>query len=173
MKYIGLLVSFLIFYSCTQGNDQVQEESKDWSLDHSVDFNQELHKREELAIEIYLEHHKDLKMIQTGSGLRYQLAENRVGVGPNARIGDRVYLDLKIQLLDGHVCYETDSIVDQFILGMSNEESGLHEALQLMKKNEKARLIVPRYLAHGLLGDSEQIPPQAILLIDVELLSIN
>ena len=56
---------------------------------------------------------------------------------------------------------------------MSNEESGLHEALQLMKKNEKARLIVPSYLAHGLLGDSEQIPPQAILLIDVELLSIN
>ena len=56
---------------------------------------------------------------------------------------------------------------------MSNEESGLHEALQLMKVNEKARLIVPSYLAHGLLGDSEQIPPQSILLIDVELLNLT
>ena len=173
MKHIGLFVSFLVFFSCTQENENVEKESKDWSLDHSVDFNQELHKREELAIEIYLEHHKDLKMMQTGSGLRYQLAENRVGIGPNASIGDKVNLNLTIQLLDGYVCYETDSISDQFILGMSDEESGLHEALQLMKKNEKARLIVPSYLAHGLLGDSEQIPPQAILLIDVELLSIN
>ena len=90
-----------------------------------------------------------------------------------ARIGDLVSVDLGIELLDGRVCYKTDSIPDQFVLGLSNEESGLHEVLQLMKANEKARIIVPSYLAHGLLGDSEQIPPQSILLIDVELLSLN
>ena len=173
MKFIVLLTSFLVLSSCLQEEENNQLEPKDWSMDHSVDFNKEIHEREELAIEIYLAHHKDLKMISTGSGLRYQLAKNRVGVGAKARIGDRVSLDLKIELLDGQLCYKTDSIPNQFILGMSNEESGFHEALQLMKVNEKARLIVPSYLAHGLLGDSEQIPPQSILLIDVELLSLT
>ena len=173
MKLIVLLISFLVLSSCVQEEENNPFEPKNWSMDHSVDFNKEIHEREELAIEIYLAHHKDLKMMSTGSGLRYQLAKNRVGVGAKARIGDRVSLDLKIELLDGRLCYKTDSIPDQFILGMGNEESGLHEALQLMKVNEKARLIVPSYLAHGLLGDSEQIPPQSILLIDVELLSLT
>ena len=173
MKFIVLLSSFLVLSSCIQEEENNQMEHKDWSMDHSVDFNKELHQREELAIEIYLAHHKDLKMNSTGSGLRYQLAENRVGYGDKARIGDQVSVDIEITLLDGRLCYKTDSIPDNFMLGMSNEESGLHEALQLMKANEKARLIVPSYLAHGLLGDSEQIPPQSILLIDVELLSLN
>ncbi len=173
MKCIVLLVSFWALSSCVQEEENTQTESKDWSMDHSVDFNKELHEREELAIEIYLAHHKDLKMISTGSGLRYQRAKNRIGVGDMARIGDLVSVDLEIELLDGRVCYKTDSIPDQFVLGLSNEESGLHEVLQLMKANEKARIIVPSYLAHGLLGDSEQIPPQSILLIDVELLSLN
>ena len=173
MKLIVPLISFLILFSCTQDKENGQEKSKEWSMDHSVDFNKEVHQREELAIEIYLAHHKDLKMISTGSGLRYQLAENRVGIGKRARIGDYVTLDLKIELMDGRLCYQTDSIPDQFILGMGDQESGLHEALQLMKTNEKAKLVIPSYLAHGLLGDSKQIPPQSILLIDVELLNIN
>ena len=173
MKFIVLLISFLILTSCVQEEEDKHIKSKEWSADHSVDFNKEVHKREELAIEIYLAHHKDLKMKSTGSGLRYQLAENRVGNGDKARIGDQVSVNIEITLLDGRLCYKTDSIPDKFILGMSNEESGLHEALQLMKANEKARLIVPSYLAHGLLGDLEQIPPQSILLIDVELLSLN
>lgn len=173
MKLIGFLVTYLLLFSCTQQEEKRQDKSKDWSMDHSVDFNKELHQREELAIEIYLAHHKDLKMIPTGSGLRYQFAENRVGKGKRAQIGDNVTLDLKIELLDSRLCYETDSVPDQFILGMGDQESGLHEALQLMKVNEKAKLVVPSYLAHGLLGDSQQIPPQSILLIDVELLNIN
>tara|TARA_B100000767_G_C19620411_1_gene473768 strand:+ start:92 stop:616 length:525 start_codon:yes stop_codon:yes gene_type:complete len=173
MRIFILLICVLTISSCAQKEEEVIGETKDWSMDHSVDFNQELHQREELAIKIYLAHHEDLKMISTGSGLRYQLAKDRVGKGEKARVGDHLSLDMKIELMDGRLCYKTDSIPEKFILGMSNDESGLHEVLQLMKSNEKAKLIVPSYLAHGLLGDSEKIPPQSILLIDVELLSIN
>tara|TARA_B100001287_G_scaffold269806_1_gene267694 strand:- start:3093 stop:3617 length:525 start_codon:yes stop_codon:yes gene_type:complete len=173
MKLMIFFISCWVLSSCVQNEENSQINPKDWSINHSVDFNREIHQREELAIKIYLAHHKDLKMNNTGSGLRYQLAKNRKGYGTKARIGDQVSVDLEIKLLNGRLCYKTDSIPDQFVLGMSNEESGLHEALQLMEENEKARLIVPSYLAHGLLGDSKEIPPQSILLIDVELLSLN
>jgi len=42
-----------------------------------------------------------------------------------------------------------------------------------MKPGDKSKVIIPSYLGHGLLGDSKRIPPQSILLIDVELLSTN
>ena len=155
--------------------EDVTEESpkENWNMDHSVDFNKELHKREELAIEIYLAHHKDLKMTKTGSGIRYQFSKTQKGSGYLASIGGLVTVDLKIGLLDGRICYDSDSIPDRFVLGLSDEESGLQEVLQLMRAGDKSKIIVPSYLAHGLMGDSKMIPPQSILLIDVELLSIN
>ena len=36
-----------------------------------------------------------------------------------------------------------------------------------------ARLIMPNYMAHGLLGNSENIPPQSVLVVDVELLNLQ
>ena len=54
MKFIVLLTSFLVLSSCLQEEENNQLEPKDWSMDHSVDFNKEIHEREELAIEIYL-----------------------------------------------------------------------------------------------------------------------
>ena len=89
MKFIVLLISFLILTSCVQEEEDKHIKSKEWSADHSVDFNKEVHKREELAIEIYLAHHKDLKNEKYWFGLRYQLAENRVGNGDKARIETR------------------------------------------------------------------------------------
>ena len=112
-------------------------------------------------------------MIETGTGVRYQFAENRSGTGDNAKFGDQVSVNLSIALLDGTSCYETDSIPDQFVLGRSDEESGLQEVLQLMSAGQKTKIIIPSYLAHGLLGDSEIIPPQSILIIDVELISLQ
>lgn len=170
-KYVYLAICIL--FACEVKGPEPFVKKEKWSVEHSIDFNQELHEREELAIKIYLEHHKDLKMIETGTGVRYQFAENRTGTGEFAKLGDQVSVNITIALLDGTSCYETDSIPDQFILGQSDEESGLQEVLQLMQVGQKTKIIIPSYLAHGLLGDSEIIPPQSILLIDVELISLQ
>lgn len=165
-------IYFMLFIICACESTSGETENKEpWSMDQSVDFNQELHQREELAIEIYLAHHKDLSMTRTNSGVRYQFAKNRYGHGDVAKIGNEVAVEMKIQLLDGTLCYETDSIPYKFLLGLSDEESGLQEVLQLMKAGQKSKIIIPSYLAHGLLGNSKTIPPQSILLIDVALIS--
>ena len=176
MKIVWTLAVLLLF-SCR--NDEAQSDrpavgsEKKWSNQQSVEFNQEIHIREELDIEIYLAHHKYLRMTETNTALRYQIVSKDDVSGEYAGDGDVVMIDLKISLLDGSICYETDSIPDQFILGRSDKESGLQEALELMRLNDKAKLILPSYLAHGLLGDSETIPPQSVLIIDVELLNIE
>jgi FKBP-type peptidyl-prolyl cis-trans isomerase len=170
-KYVYLAICIL--FACEVKDPEPEVKKGKWSVEHSIDFNQELHEREELAIKIYLEHHKDLEMIETGTGVRYQFAENRSGTGDNAKFGDQVSVNLSIALLDGTSCYETDSIPDQFVLGRSDAESGLQEVLQLMSTGQKTKIIIPSYLAHGLLGDSEIIPPQSILIIDVELISLQ
>lgn len=174
-----LLVVILIclLYSCRNEESKVvvskEVEDRTWSNDHSVDFNQEVHQREELDIKIYLEHHKDLNMTESNTGLRYQIVEKGNINEPLASDGNFLTVKLKIGLLTGRVCYETDSIPDQFILGRSDRESGLQEALKMMRTNDIAKLIMPSYMAHGLLGNSETIPPQSVLVVDVELLNIQ
>jgi FKBP-type peptidyl-prolyl cis-trans isomerase len=49
-------------------------------------------------------------------------------------------------------------------------ESGLHEGIKYMKKGEKARLILPPHLAHGLIGDMNKIPMNATLIYDIQVI---
>lgn len=174
-----LSVAILISILCSCRNEDSKDiipkdvSDKSWSNDHSVDFNQEIHDREELDIKIYLAHHKDLKMTESITGLRYQIVENGNINEPLASDGDFLTVNLKIGLLSGRICYETDSIPDQFVLGRSDRESGLQEALKMMRTTDLAKLVMPSYMAHGLLGNSETIPPQSVLVVDVELLNIQ
>jgi FKBP-type peptidyl-prolyl cis-trans isomerase len=77
-------------------------------------------------------------------------------------------------LLDGTPCYTTDDdVYDEIPIDRNDKESGLNEALKLMREGESAKLILPNHLAHGLVGDLGQIPPLAILLVDVELVELQ
>ena len=174
---ITVVILICLICSCrNEGSNEkapVKDTDKSWSHEHSVDFNQEVHNREEIDIKIYLEHHKELQMTETNTGLRYQIVQKGSEERPLAKEGDFVSVHLKIGLLSGRVCYETDSIPDEFILGKSDRESGLQEALKMMRVDDFARLIMPSYMAHGLLGNSENIPPQSVLVVDVELLNLQ
>ena len=174
---IAAIILICLIYSCrndeSNGKAQKEVSDKSWSKEHSVDFNQEIHNREEIDIKIYLEHHKGLRMKESYTGLRYQIVEKGKKVEPFAKEGDLVTVHLKIGLLSGRICYETDSIPDQFVLGRSDRESGIQEALKMMRAGDLAKLILPSYMAHGLLGDRESIPPQSVLVVDAELVNIE
>jgi len=175
MKYL-ILLFIPVFFGC--GEDQediIPEKPKDWSIGHSVDYNQEIGVREDLDIKIYLEHHKGLQMQTSNTTLRYHISRNETQNNIDVKIGDLVTVRMKISLLDGSVCYESDSIPDKFVVGQSDlVTSGLHEGVLLMHESDKAKLIVPSVIGYGLLGEeSKNIPPQSVLIYDVELLSVN
>jgi FKBP-type peptidyl-prolyl cis-trans isomerase FkpA len=56
------------------------------------------------------------------------------------------------------------------VVGMEEIESGIHKAVQFMKKGDKALILIPSHLAHGLLGDMNKIPPQTPIIYDIYIL---
>jgi len=167
------LTPLLIFALISCRGEKKKEEKIDWSKNHSVDFNQEINEREQIQINLFLAHHYYLKMKQTSSGLRYMIFQQSKE-GDKAKEGQLATIRLRVELLDGRVCEETPiGKTEMMVIGKSDKESGVHEALKLMRKGERAKLILPSYLGHGLLGDRTKIPPQAVLYIDLELIELK
>ncbi len=160
----------ILIQSCKEETEKVSSKNE-WTDSTSVGFNKDRIKEEELQINLFLSHHNDLQVKSSGSGLRYQILKSSNGI--KAESGDSVDVFMKINLLDGKLCYRTDSSeVDQFLVDRSQVESGIQEGIKLMKEGEKAVLILPSNLAHGLLGDFEKIPPMSPIVVNLELVKV-
>ena len=172
-SFTYFFILILIVLSCRQEKKPIVEEKSKWSKGHSVNFNQELVIREQMQIKLFLDHQKSLKMKLTNSGLRYMIYKN--GVGEElAKNGQLATIKIKMSLLDGTICYETiDNEYEYFGIEKSEKEFGIHELVKYMKVGDRAKAILPSYLAHGLLGDRQNIPPQSILYLDVELIDLK
>lgn len=111
-------------------------------------------------------------MTETKTGLNYWVYEK--GNGALAKEGDFVVMAYTVELLDGKVCYSAGAQnPGKFLIGQDNVETGLHEAIQLLHVGDKAKLILPSHLAFGFSGDSNQVPQNASLVYDVQLLAIE
>ena len=140
-----------------------------------VDANKTNMKRESDEIDQYVAHN-GWQMTTTGTGLRYMIVKKGTGVlaKPDSNQTFVVRVKYKKSLLDGTVCYSSDSTGPaEFVIGQDNVESGLHEGIQYMHVGDKAVMILPSHLAFGLVGDGGKIPPRASVLYELELLSLK
>ena len=129
-----------------------------------VDLDQE-------RISDYVKRH-GWKMDKTKTGLWYEIYEH--GTGEQASLGKIAHLNYKISLLDGTVCYSSDSTGElRFKIGQGGVESGLEEAILMMKVGDKGRFIMPPHLAHGLIGDQNKIPARSSIVYHAELLKLT
>jgi len=170
-KYFPFLCIVAILLSCKPADKSPKTDNKEWSNGHSVSYHKEVNEREQLSISLYLEQHPELKKLikTTETGLRYAIiSTNEKGNYGNP--GQTASLILNVSLLDGTPCYKTEeAYYDECPIDRNDRESGLNEVLKLMRVGETAKLILPNHLAHGMIGDLENIPPLAILLVTVEL----
>lgn len=145
-------------------------ESKEFK-EKLMNANQMYVKQESDEIDQYVKH-KGWDMITTGTGLRYMITKKGTGVMPQSE--QRVKLNFNVKLLDGTLCYSSDSTgVYEFFVDKSSVETGLHEGVKFMHVGDKATMILPSHLAYGLIGDEKRIPPRASVLYELELLSVN
>ncbi|RLD69157.1 MAG: peptidylprolyl isomerase [Bacteroidetes bacterium] len=115
---------------------------------------------------------RNWEMESTKTGLWYMIYEK--GSGSKSKIGQVALLNYKISLLDGTLCYSSDSLgAKTFAIGHGGVEPGLEEGILLMHQGDKARLIMPPYRAHGLLGDMNKIPARSIIVYEIELLKLS
>jgi FKBP-type peptidyl-prolyl cis-trans isomerase len=107
----------------------------------------------------------------TTTGLRYYVYHHVNGLKPKGN--SIVEVSYKVRLLDGTLCYSSDSTGTlEFQIGKTDLPVGLQEGIRLMAVGEKAIFITPSKLGYGFTGDGENIPPNAVLVYDVELLRI-
>lgn len=172
MKYI--FVFFLAVCACTEEPKPVTQDVN-WTKTNSTDLNKNLAIQEEIDIQLFLEMHRDWKMTKTGSGLQYYIYEHGViDSSYSPRKGNLAELEYEITLMDGTLCDKTEK--DEYVELMvdnSDVESGVQEAVKLLSIGDRAKLIIPSHIGHGLVGDLDKIPPLTTLVIDVHLIGIK
>ncbi len=110
-------------------------------------------------------------MQETGTGLRYMIYEK--GDGARVKELDLISLEYTVKLISGDVAYTSDMDGPlEFRVGRGDIISGLDEGVRLLHEGDKARLVIPSYLAYGLTGDQDKIGQKATLIYDIELLKI-
>jgi peptidylprolyl isomerase len=117
---------------------------------------------------------KDGKVVTTTSGLKY--VDLKVGDGTEAKEGSKVTVHYTGTLESGK---KFDSSLDRgkpfgpITLGKGQVIKGWDEGLQGMKVGGKRKLIIPSKLGYGERGAGDDIPPNATLIFEVELLKVE
>lgn len=111
--------------------------------------------------------------VTTASGLRY--VDEVVGTGASPKSGQNVTVHYTGTLENGT---KFDSSVDRgqpytFPIGRGEVIKGWDEGVMTMKVGGKRKLIIPASLGYGAAGRPPNIPPNATLLFDVELLGVQ
>ena len=173
-SYIGLIVLFIlpVLISCGQSSAPKQNSMSDAEIQESlIRVNQKMNKRESSQIDSFITNEK-MHVTKTGTGLRYEIYKK--GKGKKAMPGMSAKLKFTVSLLDGTMCYSSDSSgLESFIIDHDQVESGLHEGIKLLHEGDKAKFILPSHLAHGLIGDKDKIPRRSPIVYDIELIQLT
>lgn len=108
----------------------------------------------------------------TASGLQYQILTEGDADAPSPTTESRVVTHYTGRLIDGTVFDSSEARGQPATFGVSQVIAGWQEALQLMKVGERLRIWLPPELAYGERGAGDDIPPNAALQFEVELLEI-
>lgn len=167
----SLFLSVLLLLACKREKPTVSEKEYAETKKQLIEVNKILVRKDQQIIKGYVERH-GLDMTESGTGLWYHIIEK--GNGEASREGLLATIDYKISLLDGSECYNSAKDgLKTFTIGRGGVESGLEEGILMLNAGGKAKFIMPPHLAHGLPGDGNKIPARAIIIYDVELLSLE
>ncbi len=163
-----LLITIISFFGCNNdNNDNVHKKHIDKKkVDEAfVKINKAYIRVEDQQIDDYLTRRK-WNFIRTKTGLRYFIYKE--GVGKKVQSEDIVTIEYTVSLIRGEEVYSSKNLGDKtFQVDNSDEPSGLHQAMKLLKVGDRAKVVIPSYLAYGLLGDDNKIPAKATLFYDI------
>jgi FKBP-type peptidyl-prolyl cis-trans isomerase len=175
MKQSGLEFNYAAF---TRGFREMMEgEETRFTMDEAVDrvqtafraaMAEQAEYNRQREVEFLAENGRRPGIITTASGLQYEVLTEGTGEHPNP--DDIVTVHYRGALIDGIVfdsTYESGGPVEFPLEGVI---PGWSEGIGLMKIGGKSRLYIPSKLAYGVQGAGSAIPPNAVVIFEVELL---
>ena len=122
--------------------------------------------------EVFLAENKAKEGVKTTpSGLQYKVIKPGTGKKPQAT--DTVTVNYRGTLIDGAEFDSSYRRGKPATFPVSGVIPGWTEALQLMEEGAKWQIIIPSKLAYGEQGAGQMIGPNATLIFEVELISIQ
>jgi FKBP-type peptidyl-prolyl cis-trans isomerase FkpA len=167
LRIIPVLILFAFFAACSDKPAGKEAGGRPGKTD-MAELNRYLVQKDRERIQNYIER-KDLKMIESPTGLWYQIIEK--GSGKAFTDNDKITMDYECSLLDGTICYTSEKLgKKEIILGRSQIEPGMNEGLRLLSPGGQAIFILPPFLAYGLVGDGKMIPSREVIVYKVNIL---
>lgn len=172
LPFIPLLLA--AFSACGPNTGPVKQTPKNHAINPDslkktfIKANQQIVQKENDEMDYYAKSHQ-MAFVKTKAGLQYFVYKPSAK-GDSIKDGDQVTIDYTVSLLNGTECYSSKTDGKKtFIVGQENIESGIHKGVLYLKRGDKALILIPSYLAHGLLGDFKKIPPQMPIVYDIEI----
>lgn len=124
----------------------------------------------ELEKNFLVDNAKRLGVVTTPSGLQYEIITE--GTGRIPRQQNKVMAHYEGKLVSGKVFDSSYRRGQPATFPVGGLIQGWQEALQLMPTGSKWRLFIPSHLGYGTKGAGADIPANATLIFELELLSI-
>lgn len=174
MKLIYLIFAFTAILmscdSCSNDKKVVQQMTQAQIDSMLLAQNKNFNAAEKQRIQKFVTE-KQWPTTVTGTGIHYWIYEN--GAGETVKSEEVAMVEYEVSLLDGTVVYQSKPGENVPVkVGRDNVESGLHEAIQLMRKGDRAKFVLPSFRAFGLTGEGK-IPMNASVVYDIHLVEIQ
>jgi len=172
MKHLLHILLILCAVACQNpAAPELEQKPVSATEEQLITFNQAMVAEENDHIDALVQRYK-WDVITTERGARYRVYET--GNGEKIVAGDILQCEYTLKLITGEEIYnsKTDGNL-LFKVGKSDQPSGLEEVLLLLRQGDRANIIVPSYLAHGLAGDDNKIPSAATLIYDIYIEEIS
>jgi FKBP-type peptidyl-prolyl cis-trans isomerase FkpA len=132
-------------------------------------------KKDDVVLQDYIKKN-NLKAQKDASGVYYVITQPGAGVKPKA--GQIVSVKYKGTLLDGKEFDSSEKAPNngkpiEFPIGVGQVIPGWDKAIPLLNKGSKATILIPSSLAYGQRGAGADIPADAVLRFDVELVDVK
>ncbi len=114
---------------------------------------------------------KETGAIKTSSGLVYKVLQTGMGASPKPP--DTVKVNYRGTLTDGTEFDSSYKRGEPAVFPLNGVIPCWTEGVQLMKVGGKSQLVCPAYIAYGEQGHPPVIPPNSVLVFQIELLDIG
>ena len=169
MRFLFLILSITLFYNCENKPARPEINSKELKK-HLLEANK-LQVGYDTLLAVSFMRINNWNMKQTKTGIWYEVIDSIQGV--SIEEGDIVTIDYTVRLLDGKLCYSSKKTGPKtFRVNLGSVENGLEDGIVLLRGGDSARLIMPQYRAHSLLGDGDKIPPLTTIIYNLRIIEV-